>query len=203
MMRRTITVLAIIFFMVSCETKNKESIMDKYDGAVISTKFGDIVLEFFDDTAPKHVESFKLHAQNGYYDGTTFHRVIPGFMIQGGDPLTKSEDRGRHGTGGNAAKYFGIGTESEESTWDLPAEFSSTPHERGILSMARSQNPDSGGSQFFICVADAPFLDNKYTVFGKVVSGLDVVDAIVNTPRDARDNPDDRIEMKVRLENKK
>jgi len=203
MMRRTITVLAIIFFMVSCETKNKESIMDKYDGAVISTKFGDIVLEFFDDIAPKHVESFKLHAQNGYYNGTTFHRVIPGFMIQGGDPLTKSEDRGRHGTGGNAAKYFGIGTESEESTWDLPAEFSSTPHERGILSMARSQNPDSGGSQFFICVADAPFLDNKYTVFGKVVSGLDVVDAIVNTPRDARDNPDDRIEMKVRLENKK
>ena len=203
MMRRTITVLAIIFFMVSCETKNKESIMDKYDGAVISTKFGDIVLEFFDDIAPKHVESFKLHAQNGYYNGTTFHRVIPGFMIQGGDPLTRSEDRGRHGTGGNAAKYFGIGTESEESTWDLPAEFSSTPHERGILSMARSQNPDSGGSQFFICVADAPFLDNKYTVFGKVVSGLDVVDAIVNTSRDAKDNPDDRIEMKVRLENKK
>lgn len=203
MIRHTITVFAIIFFMVSCETKNKESIMDKYDGAVISTKFGDIVLEFFDDTAPKHVESFKLHAQNGYYDGTTFHRVIPGFMIQGGDPLTKSEDRGRHGTGGNAAKYFGIGTESEESTWDLPAEFSSTPHERGILSMARSQNPDSGGSQFFICVADAPFLDNKYTVFGKVVSGLDVVDAIVNAPRDAKDNPDDRIEMKVRLENKK
>ena len=202
-MRRTITVLAIIFFMVSCETKNKESIMDKYDGAVISTKFGDIVLEFFDDIAPKHIESFKLHAQNGYYNGTTFHRVIPDFMIQGGDPLTKSEDRGRHGTGGNAAKYFGIGTESEESTWDLPAEFSSTPHERGILSMARSQNPDSGGSQFFICVADAPFLDNKYTVFGKVVSGLDVVDAIVNTPRDAKDNPDDRIEMKVRLENKK
>ena len=203
MIRHTITVFAIIFFMVSCETKKKESIMDNYDGAVISTKFGDIVLEFFDDTAPKHVESFKLHAQNGYYDGTTFHRVIPGFMIQGGDPLTKSEDRGRHGTGGNAAKYFGIGTESEESTWDLPAEFSSTPHERGILSMARSQNPDSGGSQFFICVADARFLDNKYTVFGKVVSGLDVVDAIVNAPRDAKDNPDARIEMKVRLENKK
>ena len=203
MIRHTITVFAIIFFMVSCETKNKESIMDKYDGAVISTKFGDIVLEFFDDIAPKHVESFKLHAQNGYYNGTTFHRVIPGFMIQGGDPLTKSEDRGRHGTGGNAAKYFGIGTETEESTWDLPAEFNSTPHERGILSMARSQNPDSGGSQFFICVADAPFLDNKYTVFGKVVSGLDVIDAIVNTPRDAKDNPDDRIEMKVRLENKK
>ena len=175
----------------------------KVDRAVISTQVGDIVLEFFDDIAPKHVESFKLHVQNGYYNGTTFHRVIPGFMVQGGDPLTKSEDRSSHGTGGNAAKYFGIGTESEDSTWDLPAEFSNTPHERGILSMARSNNPDSGGSQFFICVADARFLDNQYTVFGKVVSGMDVVDTIVSMPRDARDNPDDRIEMKVRLEDKK
>jgi len=204
MMKHTITVLAIFFIIAGCETKqkSKESVMDK-DRAVISTQFGDIVLEFFDDIAPKHVESFKLHAQNGYYNGTTFHRVIPGFMIQGGDPLTKSEDRSRHGTGGNAAKYFGIGTESDESSWDLPAEFSATPHARGILSMARSNNPDSGGSQFFICVADARFLDNQYTVFGKVVSGMDVVDAIVSSPRDARDNPDDRIEMKVRLEDKK
>ena len=204
MIKNTITLLAIFFVLASCETKqkNKGSVMDK-DRAVISTQFGDIVLEFFDDIAPKHVESFKLHAQNGYYNGTTFHRVIPGFMIQGGDPLTKSEDRSRHGTGGNAAKFFGIGSESNESTWDLPAEFSPTPHERGILSMARSQNPDSGGSQFFICVADARFLDNQYTVFGKVVSGLDVVDAIVSAPRDGRDNPDDRIEMKVRLEDKK
>ena len=204
MIKNTITLLAIFLVIVSCETKqkNKGSVMDK-DRAVISTQFGDIVLEFFDDIAPKHVESFKLHAQNGYYNGTTFHRVIPGFMIQGGDPLTKSDDRSRHGTGGNAAKYFGIGNESNESTWDLPAEFSPTPHERGILSMARSQNPDSGGSQFFICVADARFLDNQYTVFGKVVSGLDVVDAIVSVSRYARDNPDDRIEMKVRLEDKK
>ena len=208
MMKHTITVLAIFFIIAGCETKQKskesikESIMDK-NVAVISTQFGDIVLEFFDDIAPKHVESFKLHTQNGYYNGTTFHRVIPGFMVQGGDPLTKSEDRSRHGTGGNAAKYFGIGTESEDSTWDLPAEFSATPHARGILSMARSNNPDSGGSQFFICVADARFLDNQYTVFGKVVSGMDVVDAIVSAPRDARDNPDDRIEMKVRLEDKK
>jgi len=204
MIKNTTTLLAIFFVLVSCETKqkNKGSVMDK-DRAVISTQFGDIVLEFFDKIAPKHIESFKLHAQNGYYNGTTFHRVIPGFMIQGGDPLTKSEDRSRHGTGGNAAKFFGVGSESNESTWDLPAEFSATPHERGILSMARSQNPDSGGSQFFICVADARFLDNQYTVFGKVVSGLDVVDAIVSAPRDGRDNPDDRIEMKVRLEDKK
>ena len=203
MIKRNIILLTICLAMVGCGTKkeNKESVMDK-EIAVISTKFGDIKLEFFDDIAPKHVESFKLHAQNGYYDGTIFHRVIPGFMIQGGDPLSKSEDNSRHGTGGYAAKYFGIGDENSESTWDLPAEFSATPHERGILSMARSQNPDSGGSQFFICVADARFLDNQYTVFGKVVSGMDVVDSIVNAPRDARDNPDDRIEMKVKLEDK-
>ena len=204
MIKHITTVLAILIIIVGCESKQKgkESIMDK-ETAVISTELGDIVLEFFDDIAPKHVESFKLHAQNGYYNGTTFHRVIPGFMIQGGDPLTRSDDKSRHGTGGNAAKFFGIGTESDESSWDLPAEFSPTPHTRGILSMARSQNPDSGGSQFFICVADARFLDNQYTVFGKVVSGMDVVDAIVSAPRDARDNPNDRIEMKVRLEDKK
>lgn len=203
MIKRNIILLTMCIAIVGCGTKkeNKESVMDK-EIAVISTKFGDIKLEFFDEIAPKHVESFKLHAQNGYYDGTIFHRVIPGFMIQGGDPLSKSEDKSRHGTGGNAAKYFGIGDENSESTWDLPAEFSATPHERGILSMARSQNPDSGGSQFFICVADARFLDNQYTVFGKVVSGMDVVDSIVNAPRDARDNPDDRIEMKVKLEDK-
>ena len=176
MIKKNIILLTICLGIVGCGTKkeNKELVMDK-EIAVISTKFGDIKLEFFDDIAPKHVESFKLHAQNGYYDGTIFHRVIPGFMIQGGDPLSKSEDKSRHGTGGNAAKYFGIGDENSESTWDLPAEFSATPHERGILSMARSQNPDSGGSQFFICVADARFLDNQYTVFGKVVSGMDVV----------------------------
>ena len=204
MIKHITTFISISIFIMGCgsKEKGKESIMDK-ENAVISTQFGDIVVEFFDDIAPKHVESFKLHAQNGYYNGTTFHRVIPGFMIQGGDPLTKSDDRSRHGTGGNAAKYFGIGTESDESTWDLPAEFSPTPHERGILSMARSQNPDSGGSQFFICVADARFLDNQYTVFGKVVSGMDAVDAIVSAPRDARDNPNDRIEMKVHLEDKK
>ena len=201
MIKQTSILLAIILTIVGCGTKqkNKDTVMDK-DIAVITTKFGDIKLEFFDDIAPKHVESFKLHAQNGYYDGTTFHRVIPGFMIQGGDPLTKSEDKSRHGTGGNAAKFFGIGSEDSESTWDLPAEFSTTTHTRGILSMARSQNPDSGGSQFFICVADANFLDNQYTVFGKVVSGMEVVDAIVSAPRDARDNPDDRIEMKVVLQ---
>ena len=179
MIKRNIILLTIFLTIVGCGTKkeNKESVMDK-EIAVISTKFGDIKLEFFDELAPKHVESFKLHAQTGYYDGTIFHRVIPGFMIQGGDPLSKLDDKSRHGTGGNAAKYFGIGDKNSESTWDLPAEFSATPHERGILSMARSQNPDSGGSQFFICVADARFLDNQYTVFGKVIEGMEFVDKI-------------------------
>ena len=170
--------------------------------ANIETNHGKISFELLPDLAPETVRNFEKLTKDGFYDGTLFHRVIPGFMIQGGDPLTKSEDKSRHGTGGNAAKFFGIGDEKSESSWDLPAEFSATPHERGILSMARSQNPDSGGSQFFICVADARFLDNQYTVFGKVVSGMDVVDAIVSVPRDPRDNPDDRIEMKVRLEDK-
>ena len=206
--------IVLAFGMMTGCGKKKENTMDKKNPesseatknnpgtevAVISTKFCEIVLEFFDELAPKHVESFKLHARNGYYNGTIFHRVIPDFMIQGGDPLTRSEGKRRHGTGGNAAKYFGIGKESEPSTWDLPAEFSSRSHSRGILSMARSQNPDSGGSQFFICVADAPRLDSQYTVFGRAIEGMNVADQIVNEPRDQRDNPNDRIEMEVRLE---
>ena len=215
MKQLTLSTTIIVFFvmMIGCG-KTKGNKMDEKSSdksgstnndfekeiAVISTKFGDIALEFFDELAPKHVESYKLHAQNDYYNGTIFHRVIPGFMIQGGAPLTRSKDKSRHGTGGNAAKYFGIGKESEPNSWDLPAEFSSRTHSRGILSMARSQDPDSGGSQFFICVADAPFLDSQYTVFGRVIEGMDVVDQIVNTPRDQRDNPNDRIEMKVRIE---
>ena len=166
---------------------------------VISTNKGDIVLEFYPDIAPKHVESFMTHAENGYYDSTTFHRVIPGFMIQGGDPNSKSEDRGMHGMGGNAGKYYGIGDENNSESWMLPAEFSSTPHNRGILSMARAQNPNSAGSQFFICVADANFLDNNYTVFGKVLKGMDVADQIVNSSRDKGDNPLERIEMNIKI----
>lgn len=166
---------------------------------VISTNKGDIVIEFYPDIAPKHVESFMTHAENGYYDGTTFHRVIPGFMIQGGDPNSKSEDRGMHGMGGYAGIYYGIGDENNSESWMLPAEFSSTPHNRGILSMARAQSPNSAGSQFFICVADAHFLDNNYTVFGKVLKGMDVADQIVNSSRDKSDNPLERIEMNIKI----
>lgn len=153
--------------------------------AVIETKFGNIELRFFPDVAPNHVNNFIELAKKGFYDGTTFHRVIPGFMIQGGDPNTKSPDRSTHGMGGPG--------------YSLKAEFNNKTHKRGTLSMARSANPDSAGSQFFICVADSPFLDGKYTVFGEVVSGMDVVDKIVSQPKDGRDNPLERIEMKVRI----
>ncbi len=151
--------------------------------AVIHTKFGDMNLKFFPDIAPNHVKNFIDLAKSGFYNGTTFHRVIPGFMIQGGDPNSKNPDKSKHGMGGPGHR--------------VKAEFSKKPHKRGILSMARSADPNSAGSQFFICVADANFLDGQYTVFGEVVSGMETADKIVSQPRDARDNPNERIEMKV------
>jgi cyclophilin family peptidyl-prolyl cis-trans isomerase len=150
--------------------------------AVIETTLGDIELELQNDIAPGHVKNFKKLAAKGFYDGTTFHRVIPGFMIQGGDPNTKSDDRSNHGMGGPG--------------YTIKAEFSSTPHTRGVLSMARSQDPDSAGSQFFVVVKDSSFLDNQYTVFGRVTKGMEVVDKIVSVPRDSKDNPDEKVEMK-------
>ena len=156
--------------------------------AVIETKFGKIEMEFFADKAPGHVKNFKDLAKKGFYDGTIFHRVIPGFMIQGGDPNTKSDDRSAHGMGGPGHT--------------IEAEFNDTLHKRGVLSMARSQDPNSAGSQFFIVVKKSSFLDGKYTAFGKVLSGMAVADQIVNAPRDKRDNPDERIEMKVKVVNR-
>ena len=151
--------------------------------ALIETKFGNIELNFFPDVAPEHVNNFIELAKKGFYDGTTFHRVIPGFMIQGGDPNSKDADKAKHGMGGPGHT--------------IKAEFNEKLHKRGALSMARSAHPDSAGSQFFICVADANFLDRQYSVFGEVVSGLEAVDAIVSQPRDGNDNPLERIEMKV------
>jgi len=155
--------------------------------AIIETKFGEIEIEFFSDKAPGHVKNFTDLAKKGTYDGTTFHRVIPGFMIQGGDPTTKDPQapRGRHGTGGPG--------------YNINAEFNDTAHKRGIVSMARAQDPNSAGSQFFICVADSLFLDKQYTAFGRVIRGMEAADKIVSSPRDPRDNPNDRIEMKVRV----
>jgi peptidyl-prolyl cis-trans isomerase B (cyclophilin B) len=153
--------------------------------AIIETTLGNIELKFFPEVAPNHVKNFVDLAKKGFYDGTIFHRVIPGFMIQGGDPNSKNPDKSRHGMGGPGDT--------------VKAEFNDKPHKRGTLSMARAQDPDSAGSQFFICVADAAFLNKQYTVFGEVVSGMQVADKIVNQPRDKRDNPNERIEMKVKI----
>ena len=191
-MRKTFILIFLIgVLLMSCSKDQKV--------AVISTKFGDMVVEFFPDVAPKHVENFQILAEEGYYNGTTFHRVIPGFMIQGGDPNSKDLDRMNDGTGGRAGKFFGIGRENNPESWTVPAEFNDTPHQRGTLSMARSQNIDSGSSQFFICHDNAPFLDGQYTVFGQLISGIEVVDEIVNSERDPRDNPLDRVEMTISL----
>ena len=178
----------------------EDSDFQKKEVAIIDTEFGEMVIDFFEGNAPKHVESFKIHARNGYYDKTIFHRVIPGFMIQGGDPNTKGDNNASYGTGGHAAKFFGIGNENDSTTWTLPAEYNNIKHKVGILSMARANNPNSGGSQFFICAAEAPHLNGKYTVFGQVIEGLEIIEQIVNQPRDSRDNPNRRIEMKVRIE---
>jgi peptidyl-prolyl cis-trans isomerase B (cyclophilin B) len=153
--------------------------------AVLETKLGKIVIEFLPSVAPKTVENFKKLASEGLYNGTTFHRVIPGFMIQGGDPNSKNPDRSKHGFGGPG--------------YTIKAEFSKEKHSRGAVSMARSQDPDSAGSQFFIVVKDSNFLDGQYTVFGRVKEGMDVADKIVAAPKDRADNPVERIEMKVSL----
>ncbi len=153
--------------------------------AVIETSYGNLELEFFPDSAPGHVENFLKLAGEGFYDGTTFHRVIPGFMVQGGDPNTKSDDRSTHGMGGPGHS--------------VNAEFNERRHDRGIVSMARSGHPDSAGSQFFIVVKNSPFLDGQYTAFGQVTSGMEVADKIVDLPRDARDNPDERVEINIRV----
>ena len=190
---KTVFVLALVLMLFAtayAEPKHrkftKEEIKKMAETkAVIETKFGNIELRFFPDVAPNHVNNFIELAKKGFYDGTTFHRVIPGFMIQGGDPNSKGSDRSKYGIGGPG--------------YSLKAEFNNKTHKRGALSMARSADPDSAGSQFFICVADSPFLDGKYTVFGEVVSGMDVVDKIVSQPKDARDNPLERIEMKVKI----
>jgi len=154
--------------------------------AIITTKFGQMELVFFPELAPQHVESFLNLAKKGFYNGTIFHRVIPGFMIQGGDPNTKDPSK-RH--------LYGMGGPG----YTLPAEFNRIPHERGIVSAARSADPNSAGSQFFIMIGKAPSLDGQYTVFGEVVKGMEVADKIVRHPRDPRDNPLERIEMTIEV----
>ena len=140
--------------------------------AVLKTSQGDVTLKFFSEKAPNHAKNFIDLAAKGFYDGTLFHRVIPGFMIQGGDPLTKDpKNAAVYGTGGNR--------DEKGAPVNVKAEFNETSHRRGILSMARASSPDSASSQFFIVVKDSPFLDRQYTAFGEVVKGMDVVDKIV------------------------
>lgn len=188
--------IILIFLVIGVIIMNydKES-----EVAVISTNFGDMVVEFYPDIAPMHVESFMALANEEYFNGTTFHRVIPGFMIQGGDPNSRNENRATHGTGGRAGKFFGLGNEEDSSTWLIPQEFSDTPHVKGILSMARTNDPNSASSQFFVCHDNANFLDNNYTVFGKVIDGLDIIDEIANVAKDQNDNPLERVEMSIRI----
>jgi peptidyl-prolyl cis-trans isomerase B (cyclophilin B) len=157
----------------------------KEEVAEISTPMGKMKIRFFPDKAPNHVENFKKLAKSGFYDGTAFHRVIPGFMIQGGDPNTKGNDKNTWGQGGPG--------------YNINAEFNDTHHKRGILSMARTNDPNGAGSQFFICVADAGFLDRQYTAFGEVYEGMEVADKIVSSPRDPRDNPVTKITMSVKI----
>lgn len=143
--------------------------------AILETNLGTIVVGFFPEKAPKHVEAFKKLVQDGFYVKTKFHRVIPDFMIQGGDPNTKEADRSRYGIGGPGYR--------------INAEFNDIKHDRGILSAARSQDPNSAGSQFFLMVKRSPHLDGQYSAFGQVLEGMDVVDKIVMLPRDPRDCP--------------
>ena len=149
--------------------------------ATIETNFGKIAFELLPNLAPETVRSFVKLAKTSFYDGTLFHRVIPGFMIQGGDPNTKKSDKNKWGIGGPG--------------YTIKAEFNSKSHLRGIVSMARATDPDSAGSQFFIVTADSTFLDRQYTVFGQVIEGMDVADKIVNLPRDKNDCPNQEAKM--------
>jgi peptidyl-prolyl cis-trans isomerase B (cyclophilin B) len=148
--------------------------------ALIKTTEGDMVIDFWTDAAPNTIANFKKLAKKGFYDGTAFHRVIKGFMIQGGDPLTKDPSKeAMWGTGG--------------ADQNIKAEFNDHSHARGVISMARSNDPDSASSQFFICHGNPTFLDHKYTSFGKLIKGDDVLEKIATTPTHPQDRPDKRI----------
>lgn len=164
------------------ETKgeNKTVNNEANEVAVIKTTEGEMVVEFWPDVAPETVKNFKKLAKQGFYDGTAFHRVIKGFMIQGGDPLTKdAKNEARWGTG--------------DPGYKIKAEFNERSHKRGVLSMARSNDPNSAGSQFFICHGDPSFLDRQYTTFGKLIKGDDVLEKIATTKTHPPDRPDKRM----------
>ena len=162
------------------KSDSKEEKMSPKEVAVIKTTEGEMVVEFWPEVAPKTVENFKTLAKKGFYDGTCFHRVIKDFMIQGGDPLTKDPNQeARWGTGGPG--------------YQVNAEFNDRHHDRGVLSMARSNDPNSAGSQFFICHGNPRFLDGKYTAFGKLIKGDDVLEKIATTATHPPDRPNKRM----------
>lgn len=167
-MKSLLSVLALMSLLMTTVKSEDQKPMSN-EVAVIKTTAGEMVIEFWPDVAPKTVENFKKLAKDGFYDGTAFHRIVKGFMIQGGDPLTKDASKeARWGTG--------------DPGYKIKAEFNSKSHQRGVISMARSNDPDSAGSQFFICLGDASFLDGKYTAFGKLIKGDDVLGKIGDTP---------------------
>lgn len=164
------------------KTEETKKTVNANEVAVIKTSMGEMVVEFWPDVAPKTVENFKTLAKKGFYDGTCFHRVIRGFMIQGGDPLTKDEAQSaRWGTG--------------DPGYKIKAEFNAKKHVRGVLSMARSSDPDSAGSQFFICHGSPGHLDGQYTAFGKLLKGDDVLEKIATAPTGPRDRPVQRMNV--------
>jgi peptidyl-prolyl cis-trans isomerase B (cyclophilin B) len=162
------------------EAKQETSAVNTKEVAVIKTTEGEMVIEFWPDVAPKTVENFKTLVKKGFYDGTCFHRVIKDFMIQGGDPLTKDP---------NMEPRWGTG----DPGYKIKAEFNERHHDRGVISMARSQDPDSAGSQFFICSGNPRFLDRQYTAFGKLIKGDDVLEKIATTPTHPPDRPNKRM----------
>ncbi len=171
-----IFLVCALAILLGCSKKNQveppqsnQPVSSSNEVAVIKTSEGDMVVQFWTDAAPNTVENFKKLARAGFYDGTIFHRIVRGFMIQGGDPLSKDEAKeNSYGTGGPG--------------YSIKAEFNDHSHERGVISMARDPNPDSAGSQFFICLAPVPRLDHQYTTFGKLIKGDDVLEKIGNTP---------------------
>ncbi len=174
--------------MKTSETNPPAQAQSPEQVAVIETTMGDMVIDFWPDVAPKTVANFKKLAGEGFYNGTAFHRIIQGFMIQGGDPLTKDPTaQDRYGTGGPG--------------YQIDAEFNDRHHERGVISMARGPNPNSAGSQFFICLAPQPALDHQYTAFGKLIKGDDVLEKIASVPvslnaQGEKSVPQTRVEIK-------
>jgi peptidyl-prolyl cis-trans isomerase B (cyclophilin B) len=163
-----INLLAAILAVASVNAEEQKPMNSAKEVAVIKTSEGEMVAEFWPEVAPNTVENFKKLARSGFYDGTAFHRIVKGFMIQGGDPLTKDlAKESRYGTG--------------DPGYKIKAEFNDRSHERGVLSMARSSDPDSAGSQFFICLANVSRLDHQYTTFGKIIKGDDVLGKIGDT----------------------